>query len=739
MDSFALKPPKHFPPGSLFRRAPRAKIASLGHEVLKDLANTLSTLEPSRQKEFLSQFHSLKQERNDDFLLQSLFQIGVRLKFAGCENAALNFFTRLSQNDIPKEIRERAHQEAAAITGNESSWTMRTEYLLSGLAQGETTLKGILPMLGTTLVGQLVGTAVLGGLGRAAWTGWAGFLTKGVGRRLGAGLVSLAVETPVLLGLNQAVSPGHGSLGESWLPTVLSLGVFRAVGGVRQFIAARRPLAAGINELMHSPLPTFLGLYAVNKVEAKRMGIENGTTGTDTVFNLFHLLVGDRLGKSLFGLNRFQAELARWAEASRNTGEFGRRMATVTPSLVENLAGSVPNSAVRTQPFRPRDALTLVKIEGSPPGGSGGGKPPGPLLPPDFLAAWGPGTFDDALRSKMAAILEGEGTAQERYLSLLKLIEEEVSEITRLQIFPALGRTLVAGGQLELAEEVVDCIVGMTSYTENTDPTVVHDVESFYRELALAFARVGELEKAVSYIGFLFSPLRYETWMSFLTSPRDLSSSEDLSLPEDSNAPFFWLDSLPRLWEGIMPRHEIWLEQVIVKGLMFDDSELRGLSFLIPFTYEEITRAECELLKAEMETHGVRAALPSEEIVHILSLSEYRQIPQHFPTFFEQWEYGVFPRSSGEVVLRRRWPRELRNLAAGISMRFTSDDLLLSAEQAAKLEIVAAEEPALGDEPPNDLPTLLVYRPSRPQNPPAHGRGFDPNMGGLFGAKPGDA
>jgi hypothetical protein len=313
-------------------------------ELLEGLAKVLSTLEPSLQKEFLSQFHSLKQERNEDFLLQSLFQIGVRLKFAGCENAALNFFTRLSQNDIPKEIRERAHQEAVAITGSEGSWAMRAEYLLSGLAQGETTFKGILPMLGTTLVGQLVGTAVLGGLGRAAWTGWAGFLTKGVGRRLGAGLVSLAVETPVLLGLNQVVSPGHGSFGESFLPTVLSLGVFRAVGGVRQFIAARRPLAAGINELMRSPLPTFLGLYAVNKVEAKRMGIENGTTGTDTVFNLFHLLVGDRLGRNQFGLNRFQAELAARASHTGNTGvrQFIAAATDVASARPQAIAISVP-------------------------------------------------------------------------------------------------------------------------------------------------------------------------------------------------------------------------------------------------------------------------------------------------------------------------------------------------------------------------------------------------------------
>ena len=103
---------------------------SLGEDILKSVTETVSALEPSVQQKVLPQLHSLEGEKNEAFLLESLLNLGIRLKSAKQDASAALLLQRLSQTDLPQDIRERAKGEYGAMIGSGAP-CLRAEYFFS--------------------------------------------------------------------------------------------------------------------------------------------------------------------------------------------------------------------------------------------------------------------------------------------------------------------------------------------------------------------------------------------------------------------------------------------------------------------------------------------------------------------------------------------------------------------------------------------------------------------------------
>jgi hypothetical protein len=302
------------------RDAKRALFSQKSAPLAERLAR-LSESRPRAEREWLrSCLAALSRETQEENYYSGLLNVAIRLKADLREEAAEMILEFIAQSEVPEEIRRRAQLERGALRG-EGTFGMQAESFFSRLVDGNSNLRAIVPLIGTTVVGQAAGSVIFGGLARAGWSGLFGGVLR---KKLAAGFGALALEIPTLVGLNHLFSPAPGSdLGREILQTGVSLGVFRGVSGVRQFIAAGRPLAAGINQLIHSST-TFLGLLASDYL------VNGKASSSDAFFSLLHLVLGNELGRGVLG-GRFAALQNEWrlrSQVPRNGshGDFARAL-----------------------------------------------------------------------------------------------------------------------------------------------------------------------------------------------------------------------------------------------------------------------------------------------------------------------------------------------------------------------------------------------------------------------------
>jgi hypothetical protein len=180
--------------------------------------------------------------------------------------------------------------------------------------------------------------------------------TRGWGAEVTAGLMGVFGEAAVFpvatrvgaLALGEKLSWEGEQLGQEALGSLLFLGGMRlatgGTSGVRQFIAAGRPMAAGINKLMHSGWAhqtSLIGGIALGQQFETWAGVRQPTEGSAKLFEVLSTY-GQVWGAGIVTGGLWGPRLARWEQAMeaqiRKSGPSTRRNdAAVGKSLFPTL------------------------------------------------------------------------------------------------------------------------------------------------------------------------------------------------------------------------------------------------------------------------------------------------------------------------------------------------------------------------------------------------------------------
>ncbi|MCE9625141.1 MAG: serine/threonine protein kinase [Deltaproteobacteria bacterium] len=331
----------------IVRHSPEGKTEatnlSAGRKLLGDLLRQFSEGKTPAPASLTAQLEDLKKENDEGLLAQSLLDIGVSLKADHHLQAAHTILASLAEADIAPEIKSKAKAEASALLGAGSNG-LRAEFLLSRFCHDATDPRLIAPMLAGSLVGEVVGTAVLGRLVATGSRASASWMTRGFGARLAAGSVGYLSEVSTFATLNRALSPAHeGPFSEDLARAALTIGALKLSGwagkGLGETLASPAS-GAGIQRqtswaLAHGS--TFLGLAASHKLEENlglRKHVEGATFMLDTLSSLVSLSVGARLGRGTLGegFSRFHTELGLRADLNNKAANLspvlpGRQLA----------------------------------------------------------------------------------------------------------------------------------------------------------------------------------------------------------------------------------------------------------------------------------------------------------------------------------------------------------------------------------------------------------------------------
>lgn len=297
-------------------KAPESSLPSLGRDIARAFLQNLPALQQPAPAWLRSQLTELSREGDEEFLMQGLVQVGVRLKNENQDEAAHQLLARLSQEDVPSAVRTKAAAEDGAMLGT-GSGGLRAEFLLSRFAKNSTDARLIVPMIGGTIVGQAFGAAVFGRLAGSAARGSASWLSRGLGARLAAGSAGFFGEVAGFAGLSRALAPqAHGDFSDDLLRAALTMGTLRLAGAASNratFLAPERVMSAAPAQILKQGT-TFLGLGAAHRLEERlglRPHVEGETFFLDTLSSLAALSVGGHLGRGVLGngLAQFQAEL----------------------------------------------------------------------------------------------------------------------------------------------------------------------------------------------------------------------------------------------------------------------------------------------------------------------------------------------------------------------------------------------------------------------------------------------
>ena len=264
-------------------------------------------------QEQLTQIFSISQNLNPESFWTEAIHLGVRLKqdLELEKSAAILSFA--SQDYVPAKLRQTAQAEFDSIIGKGSSG-LRSEVLIGSAAHEATNFKMIFPMLGATVAGQVVGTAVLGELAGGARGAW---YSSGLGARALAGTAGFLAEVPLFAMGNRALNGGEGTtIGQDLSRSAISLGVLRLFSfagnqtflklhGFNEFGMPTR--LAGLAKFDQAMLPqafVFGGLMLSHKIEQRyglRPQMDDATTVTDTFGSMLSMTAGSYLGHSLLG------------------------------------------------------------------------------------------------------------------------------------------------------------------------------------------------------------------------------------------------------------------------------------------------------------------------------------------------------------------------------------------------------------------------------------------------------
>jgi hypothetical protein len=314
---------------------------------------------------WLPLLHSLGQERHAEFVGEGLLSLGDQFRDEGYLDLAASAYSAgksLGGNDIGRWAEEKLQ-----VLKGGGTFGARFEFLAPRLAKETLNLGLLAPMLATSLLGRTVGTALFGrltGVARSAW--W----SRGMGAEFLAGLGSYAAELPLFAGLSRLLAAHPKDSSGDWKHAALMLGtmkVFNRLGdfGVRQWIAARRPLTAGIQQLAHSST-TFSSLLATRQLEEHlqlRPRVEGTVGWIDALAETLSLSLGSSLGFAFLGPVFGGVRLEREMRA--------RPRAEMAFSTV----GSPP-LRTKSSPSRPGEKFFMVESGGSERGGAPGGKQP---------------------------------------------------------------------------------------------------------------------------------------------------------------------------------------------------------------------------------------------------------------------------------------------------------------------------------------------------------------------------
>ncbi len=260
----------------------------------------------------LQEILSISEEPNPAMFWASALQLGVRLKQDHQLDQAGGVLAVVSKQGATDSLRNQATAEMDSILGK-GSGGMRAEFLLSRLAKDATSAEMIVPMVGASFVGHMVGAASLGRLARLgeAW------YSRGFGVRFLAGSAAYAAEFPAFALAGRALSPiPHGSLTDDMQRSALTLGALRIFGfaGNQAFLKVHGfnqmgipAQLSGFTKFSQAAIPQasmFAGLIASHKLEEQlglRQKVDGATTFIDTFGSLVSLGVGSHLGRRALG------------------------------------------------------------------------------------------------------------------------------------------------------------------------------------------------------------------------------------------------------------------------------------------------------------------------------------------------------------------------------------------------------------------------------------------------------
>jgi len=199
-------------------------------KTLKTACHSLTPLEQFEisekvGEENLNKIFSIAQNIDPNNFWEETIHFGVELKQGRQLEAAAAVLSLASQDFVPILLRQRAETETKAILGQGSA-ELRVELLLSTLGSEATSYHAIFPMLGASIIGETVGSLVLGKLAGAGRV----WYSRGLGARVLAGSAAYLSEASAFGLTSHVLNSSRGSLGQDLESSAISLGVLRLFG-----------------------------------------------------------------------------------------------------------------------------------------------------------------------------------------------------------------------------------------------------------------------------------------------------------------------------------------------------------------------------------------------------------------------------------------------------------------------------------------------------------------------------
>jgi hypothetical protein len=333
-----------------------------------------------------AELRSLLRERDPGMFYEGLAQLGRRLEGDGQEDVAREIYAAMVEK-APANVRTLAQERLGVLNGG-GGFGQQAERFVRRAPEETFHSSMFLGLIPTMMAGKVLRLGALSWLYRnPAVKLW----SRGLGAQVAAGLISVLGEAAVL---PVATRVGALALGEklSWEPeqlrqeawgSLLFLGGMRLVtggaSGVRQFIAARRPMAAGINKLMHSGWghqASLIGGIALGQQFETWAGLRAPTEGSARLFEILSTY-GQVWGAGVLTSGLLGDRLARWEqgtnariEAARNQSRRGD-IPRATPLTVSAGTGSIhrasPSGVAKPLPT----LLPVVAMSGEGSGSAG--------------------------------------------------------------------------------------------------------------------------------------------------------------------------------------------------------------------------------------------------------------------------------------------------------------------------------------------------------------------------------
>ncbi len=320
-----------------------------------ELPNHLQQEIQNRLGTSLQEVLALVQDPDGESFYQGALNLAQRLRQAKKIEASAGILRNLAAANVPEAIQKQAEAELGALTGVGSSG-MRAEFLLENFVQQASDYRTVVPMIGASVVGQTIGTAILGRLARP---GISGIFSRGWRARAFAGSAAFVPEMALFtLGTRTLNGPTEASYSDDYKRAALSLGALKVFGlaGNQVFLKMNRLNELGVTTQLSAlqkfaqvAIPQsamFFGMYGALRLE-EAFNLKTRTEG-ETIFthilgSMLSLQVGTHLGHRLLGpgFAAFQREMGIRANTYSKYGENNQSTSeTLFPGVLgESLFG----------------------------------------------------------------------------------------------------------------------------------------------------------------------------------------------------------------------------------------------------------------------------------------------------------------------------------------------------------------------------------------------------------------